>query len=102
VPIVLKSGSLNLLEPSGPVKACNGIALPFTAIIKLHSYTLIIDSIDFLIYRCVYPEKKKGMCIQGDSRGKDNIFGGDIIGHREKKFYMAMPLIYYCNRVRTV
>jgi hypothetical protein len=23
-----KSGSLNLLEPSGPVKACNGIALP--------------------------------------------------------------------------
>jgi hypothetical protein len=29
VPIVLKSGSLKLLEPSGPVKACNGIALPF-------------------------------------------------------------------------
>jgi hypothetical protein len=27
--IVLKSGSLNILEPSGPVKACNGIALPF-------------------------------------------------------------------------
>jgi hypothetical protein len=30
VPIVLKSGSLNLLEPSGPVQACNGIALTFT------------------------------------------------------------------------
>jgi len=28
VPIVLKSGSLNLLEPYGPVQACNGIALP--------------------------------------------------------------------------
>jgi hypothetical protein len=26
--IVLKSGSLNLLEPSGPVQACNGTALP--------------------------------------------------------------------------
>jgi len=26
VPIVLKSGSLNLLEPSGPVQACKGIA----------------------------------------------------------------------------
>ena len=25
-PIVLKSGSLSLLEPSGPVQACNGIA----------------------------------------------------------------------------
>jgi hypothetical protein len=28
VPIVLKSGILSLLETSGPVKACNGIALP--------------------------------------------------------------------------
>jgi hypothetical protein len=28
VPIVLKSGSLKLLEPSGPVKACNGGSLP--------------------------------------------------------------------------
>jgi len=28
MPIVLKSRSLNLLEPSGPVQACNGIALP--------------------------------------------------------------------------
>jgi len=26
--IVLKSGSLNLLETSGPLQACNGIALP--------------------------------------------------------------------------
>jgi hypothetical protein len=30
--IVLKSGSLNLLEPSGPVKACNGIALPLPSL----------------------------------------------------------------------
>jgi len=28
MPIVMKSGSLNLLEPLGPVQACNGIALP--------------------------------------------------------------------------
>ena len=28
VSFVLKSGSLNLLEPSGPVQAFNGIALP--------------------------------------------------------------------------
>jgi hypothetical protein len=26
----LKSGSINLLEPSGPLQACNGIALTFT------------------------------------------------------------------------
>jgi hypothetical protein len=31
VPTVLKSWSLKLTEPSGPVKACNGIALFFTA-----------------------------------------------------------------------
>jgi len=29
VPIVLKYGSLNLLEPSGPVQTCNEIALLF-------------------------------------------------------------------------
>ena len=29
VPIVMKSGSLNLLEPSGPVQACNKNALLF-------------------------------------------------------------------------
>jgi len=28
MPIVLKSGILNLLEPSGPIQACNGVALP--------------------------------------------------------------------------
>ena len=30
VPTVLKCGSLNLLETSGPVQACNGIALPLS------------------------------------------------------------------------
>jgi hypothetical protein len=28
VPTVMKSGSLNPLEPKGPVEACNGVALP--------------------------------------------------------------------------
>ena len=26
----MKSGNLNFLEPSGPLRACNGTALPFT------------------------------------------------------------------------
>jgi len=30
---LLKSGSLNLLEPSGPVQACNGITLPLPYIL---------------------------------------------------------------------
>jgi hypothetical protein len=33
VPIVLISGSLNLLEPSGFVQTCNGIALPLIYVI---------------------------------------------------------------------
>jgi hypothetical protein len=36
VPIVMKSGSLNLLEPSGPVQACNGIALH----LSLHMFSI--------------------------------------------------------------
>jgi len=35
VPIVLKSGNLILLEPSGPVQACNGISLP---LLYVHYY----------------------------------------------------------------
>ena len=29
VPIVLKFGNLSLLETSGPLQACNGMALPY-------------------------------------------------------------------------
>jgi len=37
VPIVLKSGSLKLLEPSRPVQACHGTALPFRHLLtQLH------------------------------------------------------------------
>ena len=28
--VVMKSGNLNFLKPSGPLQACNGTALPFT------------------------------------------------------------------------
>jgi len=43
VPIVLKSGSLKLLEPSGPAQACNGIAaFPFLLVIIVSSVTNLI------------------------------------------------------------
>ena len=32
--VVMKSGNLNFLEPSGPLHACNGIALPFTFLLN--------------------------------------------------------------------
>jgi hypothetical protein len=35
VPTALKSGSLNFLELSGSVQACNGITLPFLTFVRL-------------------------------------------------------------------
>jgi len=41
----LKSGSLNLLEPSGPVQVCNGIALPY----HVNKYRRFGDAYTFLV-----------------------------------------------------
>jgi hypothetical protein len=45
VPSVFKSGSLNLLKPSRPVLACNGIALP----LPYHRHCNITSSSDNVI-----------------------------------------------------
>jgi hypothetical protein len=51
VPIVLKSGSLNVLEPYESVQVCNGIALPLTFTINWncwfhpHSSNLFLNSL---------------------------------------------------------
>ena len=37
--VVKKSGKLNFVEPSGPLQACNGTALPFTARARAHTHT---------------------------------------------------------------
>jgi hypothetical protein len=38
--IVMKSGNLNFLEPSGPPQACNGTALPFTHLRLSRSWSI--------------------------------------------------------------
>ena len=45
VPIVLKSGSLSLLGPSGSVQACNGITLPFAFINTWQEYRVLYMNI---------------------------------------------------------
>ena len=45
MPTVLKYGSLVFLEPSGPVQACNGIALPFY--FTYHFATFVLGSTQF-------------------------------------------------------
>jgi hypothetical protein len=38
--VVMKSGNLNFLEPSGPLQACNGTALPFYVLVECTLYTV--------------------------------------------------------------
>jgi len=41
--VVMKSGNLNFLEPSGPLQACNGSALPLH-VLYLENYVLLRSS----------------------------------------------------------
>ena len=52
MPIVLKSGSLNLLEPSGPVQVCNGVALPLPFMCVIISGALFVDVWFYCIDHC--------------------------------------------------
>ena len=42
--VVTKSGSLNFLEPSGPVQACNGTALLFIAVDSVNGQTYVFGN----------------------------------------------------------
>jgi len=45
----MKSGSLNLMDPSGPVLTCNGIALPLLRAVGLELIVhLLFDSMPFI------------------------------------------------------
>ena len=46
----MKSGSLNLLEPSGPLQACNGFALSFTLVECLFVETVAGDKYNVQFY----------------------------------------------------
>jgi len=69
VPVVLKSGSLNLLEPSGPVQACNGIALPLPCIKVITRVIIpIIIIIIIIVTFCTLGRGmwRVGICISQD------------------------------------
>ena len=56
--VVTKSGSLNFLEPTGPVQACNGIAFLELELKNpksvLCNFIVLIDCNDYLVYPRVY------------------------------------------------
>jgi len=70
---IMKSGSLNLLEPSGPVQGCNGIALPLliikNAVLKKQK-TLWIS---FLIF-----QHNGGLLLASDDPSQVEEFEADI------------------------
>ena len=49
--VVMKSGNLNFLEPSGSLQACNGPDLPFHILLVLHlcKYKCSVD-----VYYCIF------------------------------------------------
>jgi len=52
--VVMKSGNLNFLEPSGPLQACNGTALPFLIFCCINTcFSRICFSV-ILMYVCTY------------------------------------------------
>ena len=57
--VVMKSGNLNFLEPSGPLQACNGTALPlpvsacYHSVQNLLSSSLFSSNIKIKIYRTI-------------------------------------------------
>jgi hypothetical protein len=78
VSIVLKSGSLNLLEPSGPVKACTGIALPLQDRL-MYQYCILLCT-DVCLRVVIYGSNmKKGLCL-GQPKLRYNLCAyGDIV-----------------------
>jgi hypothetical protein len=70
LPIVLKSGSLNLLEPSGPVRAFNGIALPLSHIHATAFYPQRISSDTYWKWKTIMWDRKNF-----ERTGKEMILG---------------------------
>ena len=57
----MKSGNLNFLEPSGPLQACNGTALPLLTPIKNYRKFRVPTKhgVDHLIFQCERLKNKR-------------------------------------------
>ena len=87
--VVMKSGNLNFLEPSGPLQACNGTALPFfSLIIQLRKCERLVSCL--LSSKVVMPKKKKLHIV---CNGMSSIF---VSGFTKKK-KTCFRWIYLCS-----
>jgi hypothetical protein len=62
----MKSRSLNLLESSGPVQACKGIALPFCSNIKLGLKEIGYEGVEWIR---LFQYRDKGLPLSDRSNG---------------------------------
>jgi hypothetical protein len=69
VPIVLKSESLNFLEPSGPAKACNGIALLCFCLLLLNIHNNNNEK-TLLLFRLMLCSSDDDSCCRKSSEDK--------------------------------
>jgi len=71
--VIMKSGNLNFLDPSGPLQACNGIALPFYLYISLHvsnTVVLIIRRSNCIIQNLVWSHSVDGRSMRSLRTGR--------------------------------
>ena len=82
--VFMNSENLNFLEPSGPLQACNGTALPFTTIISI-TYVILFSNlmnyffIKSIVFLCMFlrwpfgAQVKRGLCTERSSKKSDEI-----------------------------
>ena len=78
MPIVLKSVSLNILEPSGSLQACNGISLPSSSSVHLVTavpfHSCIPGAVGhFLITACCSYQPRTSCVVKGPGLESSNI-----------------------------
>jgi len=62
---VMKSGNINFLEPSGPLQACDGTALPFTFICMSMCICVYVHMCAYMyVFVCVYICTYVCMCVK--------------------------------------
>jgi len=95
VPTDLKSGSLNLLESSAPVQACNGIALP------LHTYIIKFKKIRWLSIEIVIREQMHVQC-NVKARSCENFGNGKAMSIGYSKYVPVALVMQHAKRMRPI
>jgi len=90
----MKYASLSLLEPSGLVQACTGIALPFTFYAGMHNSVMlvkfVIESVFFIV---VTQEFKSSYCLQPLTSGNERF----TLLFCKSNFYSLLAFSQYLN-----